>query len=207
MCQLGVYRPHSCPAARWSRSCQPSHTIQVSWDSTTTVKSENQMVNICVCKARNTVRKRSLASPPGKSPSEPPNSELTPSRAEPRRGAGASQARARTFHEPRGTPADAEVQSATTLIKWSRRVKRFPGCIESLASRAQTALHRRKRPESRRSRARTARARVHITHQPLAVCPCPAPRRAQPRRARGAAPKRRSLTDAHHTFERATLSL
>ena len=40
------------------------------------------------------------------------------------------------------------------------------------------------------------------THQALArVCPCPAPRRAQPRRVRGAAPKRRSPTDPHRTFK------
>ena len=43
------------------------------------------------------IKKVSSFSRPGKSPSEPPNSELTPSRAEPRQGAGASQARAAPF--------------------------------------------------------------------------------------------------------------
>jgi hypothetical protein len=49
---LGLRLPR--PANLWTRPCQPIHTIQVSWESTTTVKSDNQMVNICVCNARNT---------------------------------------------------------------------------------------------------------------------------------------------------------
>ena len=78
--------------------------------------------------------------------------------------------------------------------------KAFQGRIEPRASRAHP-LQTRLRALNPCEAARVPPEPVH-TRQPLAgVCPCPAPRHAQPRRARGAAPKRRSPTDARRTFE------
>jgi hypothetical protein len=91
-------------------------------------------------------------------------------------------------------------QSATTLTP-SRCPP--PEANTPRTSRAKPATTRRKRPESRCSSAvaRASPEPVH-TRQPLAgVCPCPALRRAQPRRARGAVPRRRSPTGARRTFE------
>jgi len=81
------------------------------------------------------------------------------------------------------------------------RVCPAPGC----ALHGQLVLHCAA-PTSSEARKPCAAARappepVH-THQTQAgVCPCPALRRAQPRRARGAAPKRRCTADKRHTFK------
>ncbi len=61
-------------------------------------------------------------------------------------------------------------------------------------------------PTSSRARKPCAAARappkpVHTRQPPVGAVHPPAPRRAQPRRARGAAPNRRSPTDARRTFE------
>ena len=116
-----------------------------------------------------------------------------------------TQTRAAPFTSRSGTPeVDAECACQDRAIQKPGVApaprKAFPERVEPAPAAPSPPLPGASVPRASAA-ARAPREPVH-TDQPLAgVCPCPAPRHAQPRRAQGAAPRRMSPTDARRTFE------